>query len=353
MVMSSMAPASLPFVTADLPGTGGTIKAEPDHFVVEEVPLYPPAGHGEHLFVALTRSGRTTREVVAELAAYLQVRPDDIGYAGLKDRQARVTQVFSLPRVRMEQIEAAARALALELHWATPHPTKLRPGHLLGNRFTITVMAPEAPERAAPILEALQQRGLPNFFGAQRFGRDGDNAERGLAILTGRCRAPGEKWLTRLFISAYQAQLFNAYLTLRLQRGLFDRLLPGDLAKKTDTGGMFIVADAEAEQPRFARGEITFTGPIFGYDMWAPTEAAAALEAEILATTPVRSADWRRWRAAGNRRPGRLFLRPVELTCHPDRFILRFFLPKGAYATVLLREVLKVEPGTLDEESEA
>ncbi|MDW8269824.1 MAG: tRNA pseudouridine(13) synthase TruD, partial [Anaerolineae bacterium] len=80
-----MAPAALPFLTADLPGTGGTIKAEPDHFIVEEVPLYSPAGHGEHLCVALTRSGRTTREVVSDLAAYLRVRPEDIGYAGLKD----------------------------------------------------------------------------------------------------------------------------------------------------------------------------------------------------------------------------------------------------------------------------
>lgn len=345
-----MAPAALPFLTADLPGTGGTIKAEPDHFVVEEVPLYPPAGHGEHLFVALTRSGRTTREVVNDLAAYLRVRPEDIGYAGLKDRQARVTQVFSLPRVRPEQAEAAARALDLEFHWAAFHPTKLRPGHLLGNRFTVTVLAPEAPERAAPILEALQQRGLPNFFGVQRFGREGDNAERGLAILTGRRRPPGEKWLTRLLISAYQAQLFNEYLTLRLQRGLFDRLLPGDLAKKTDTGGMFLVTNVETEQPRFARGEITFTGPIFGYDMWAPTDAAAALEAEIAAASPVRPDDWRRWRAAGNRRPGKLFLHPIELTHHPDRLTLRFFLPKGAYATVLLREILKAEPGALDEE---
>lgn len=341
----------LPFITADLPGCGGQIKAEPDHFIVEEVPLYPPDGEGEHLFVSLTRSGFTTRQVVDALAAGLSLRPDDIGYAGLKDRQARVTQVFSLPRVQPEDVRAVAAARGWECHWAAPHASKLRPGHLLGNRFTITILAPTAPEAVPAIIDALQRRGLPNFFGAQRFGRYGDNAESGLAILTGQRRRPHQKWLARLLLSAYQSQLFNDYLTLRLSRGCFDRLLPGDLAKKTDTGGMFIVAEVETEQPRFDRGEITFTGPIFGYDTWGPEGAAAALEAEIMASSPVPPDAWRQHHLQGSRRPARLFLQPIDLQPHPLGLSLRFFLPKGAYATILLREILKTEPSALDDES--
>lgn len=348
--------ASLPFITADLPGCGGQIKAEPEHFIVEEVPLYEPDGEGEHLFVSLTRSGYTTRQMVDELAAGLGVRAADIGYAGLKDRQARVTQVFSLPDAKPAAVETLAALHGWEFHWATPNRSKLRPGHLLGNRFTITVLNPAAPEVAADVIAALRQRGLPNFFGAQRFGRYGDNAETGLAILTGQRPRPNQKWLSRLLLSAYQSQLFNTYLTERLNRGLFDRLLPGDLAKKTDTGGMFIVADAQAEQPRFDRGEITFTGPIFGYDAWGPEAAAAALEAEILAASPVHPGAWQKHHLQGSRRPGKLFLQPIEMHLQaqdsaPPGINLRFFLPKGAYATVLLREILKTEPDALDDES--
>lgn len=343
--------APLPFITADLPGCGGQIKAEPEHFIVEEVPLYPPDGEGEHLFVALTRSGCTTRQVVDELASGLKVRAEDIGYAGLKDRQARVTQVFSLPAVQPDAVEALVRSCGWEFHWAAPNRNKLRPGHLLGNRFTITIVNPPAPEAAAAVIEALQRRGLPNFFGRQRFGRYGDNAEAGLAILTGQRPRPRQKWLARLLLSAYQSQLFNDYLSLRLARGYFDQLLPGDLAKKTDTGGTFIVGDAAAEQGRFDRGEITFTGPIFGHDTWGPEGAAAALEAEILAASPALPEAWRKHHLQGSRRPGKLFLQPIEMHLHPLGLQLRFFLPKGAYATILLREVLKAEPDALDDES--
>lgn len=343
--------APLPFITADLPGCGGQIKAEPDHFIVEEVPLYPPDGAGDHLFASITRSGRTTRQMVDDLAAGLGLRADDIGYAGLKDRQARVTQVFSLPGAQSEAVVKLAADRGWECRWTAPHRTKLRPGHLLGNHFTITILAPTMPEAAPAAIAALQRRGLPNFFGGQRFGRYGDNAESGLAILAGQRPRPHQKWLARLLLSAYQSQLFNDYLALRISRGHFDRLLNGDLAKKTETGGMFIVADVDAEQPRFDRGEITFTGPIFGYDTWGPEGAAAALEAEILASSPVTPDAWRKHHLQGNRRPGKLFVQPIDLQPHPLGLSLRFFLPKGAYATILLRELLKAEPGALDDES--
>ena len=334
----------LPYITPEMPGIGGEIKIEPEHFIVEEAPLYPPAGEGDHLFLQLTREGQTTREVVENLARALGISPNGIGYAGLKDKHARVTQVFSLPDVSAEQAEAAVQNLGYEFGWATPHNRKLRPGHLLGNRFTITILNPEAEDalaRAEAIVQALEARGLPNFFGQQRFGQYGDNAEQGLAILTGKKRRPRQKWLTRLLISAYQSQLFNDYLTLRIQRGLFDQILLGDLAKKTDTGGMFVVEDVDTDQARFDRREITFTGPLFGYKMRQPQADALALEAEILETSPVTPEQWRKNRTDGNRRVGRIFLQPIDVKPYPHGLRLSFYLPKGAYATILLREVMK------------
>jgi len=334
----------LPYITPELPGVGGEIKAEPEHFIVEEVALYEPTGEGEHLFVRFTREGQTTREVVQNLARALNIRPEGIGYAGLKDKHARVTQTFSLPGISPARAEEAIQSLGYEFEWAIPHNRKLRPGHLLGNRFTITILHPQAEDalpRAQAIARALEARGLPNFFGEQRFGQYGDNAEQGLAILTGKKRRPRQKWLTRLLISAYQSQLFNDYLALRMERGLFNKILLGDLAKKTDTGGMFIVEDVVTDQARFDRREITFTGPLFGYKMRQPQDDALALEAEVLARSPVSPEQWRKHRTDGNRRIGRIFLHPIEVKPQPQGLRLTFYLPKGAYATILLREIIK------------
>lgn len=342
--------SNLPFITPELPGTGGQIKAEPDHFIVEEVPLYEPSGEGDHLFVRVRRSGQTTRQVVDALAAGLGIDAGGIGYAGLKDRHARTTQVLSLPYIPLPRFEAAVADLDVEVEWAIPNNTKLKPGHLLGNRFTLTVLNPtaeDALDRAQAILEAVQERGMPNYFGSQRFGMYGDNAAQGLAILSDQRKRPGQKWLHKLLASAYQSQLFNDYLALRINRGQFDRILAGDLAKKTDTGGMFVVEDVATDQGRFDRRQITFTGPLYGYKMRQPADEAAALEAEILASSPVTPEQWRHNRVEGNRRPGRLFLDPIDLNPHPSGFTLSFFLPKGAYATILLREILKAEPDSL------
>ncbi len=339
--------SNIPFITPDLPGTGGEIKVEPDHFIVEEVPLYDPSGAGDHLFVSITRSGQTTQEIVQALASALGIPDRGIGYAGLKDKHARTTQVFSLPYVQPDQITDLDQKIDAEVRWAIPHNKKLRPGHLLGNRFTITVLNPTAPDaldRAGVILEALNQRGLANFFGEQRFGTFGDNAEQGLSILTGQQKRPRAKWLHKLLASAYQSQLFNQYLALRIERNIFDRILAGDLVKKTDTGGMFTVEDVPTDQERFDQRKITFTGPLFGYKMRQPLDDAAAIEAEILQSSPVTEQQWRSNRVQGNRRAGRLFLAPVDLEPHPQGFNLSFFLPKGAYATILLREIIKSDP---------
>ena len=336
--------SNLPFITPDLPGTGGEIKVEPDHFVVEEVPLYDPSGAGDHLFVCITRTGQTTQDIVQAIASALGIPARSIGYAGLKDKRARTTQVFSLPGVQPDQITDLGQTIDAEVRWAIPHNKKLRPGHLLGNRFTITVLNPTCPDalnQAGITLEALVQRGLANFFGEQRFGTYGDNAEQGLSILTAKQSRPRAKWLHKLLASAYQSQLFNQYLALRIERNAFDRILAGDLAKKTDTGGMFTVEDVPTDQERFDQREITFTGPLFGCKMCQPLADAAALEAEILERSPVTAQQWRSNRVQGNRRNGRLFLAPVDLKPHPQGFTLNFFLPKGAYATILLREIIK------------
>jgi len=240
----------LPYITAELPGVGGQLKAEPSAFIVEEIPVYDASGEGSHLYVSLTREGWTTRKVVEALASLYGIDRGSVGYAGLKDRHARCTQTFSLPNLQPEDAQRIQDELSFTVNWARCHGNKLKVGHLLGNRFTITVSGlnvdPDtARVRASAIAGAIAGRGVPNFFGAQRFGIEGQNVVRGRAAFLGN--GPREKWLNRLLISAYQSHLFNIYLVQRIEQDLFSRLLDGDVCKKANTGGMFEVADPAAD----------------------------------------------------------------------------------------------------------
>jgi len=337
---------SWPFITADLPGLGGRIKTEPGRFVVEEIPLYDPADQGDHIYVRLSREGHNTRDLVRNLAGCFGLRDVDVGCAGQKDKNARVTQTFSLYLPGITPDRAAARieaALPVRVLWARRHQNKLRTGHLLGNRFSLVLTEPheDGPARARAIIRALQDRGLPNFYGVQRFGVDGDNALRGREVLMGR--GPRQRWLRRFLLSAYQAELFNAWLAERMARGWFDRLLTGDLAKKLDTGGLFEVTDPDLEQPRMDARTITYTGPIYGMKMRRAGGEAGDLEREIQERFEVTGHMLGRARLEGSRRPARLFLSDIEMTVREPGLVFEFSLPKGAYATTVMRELMKVE----------
>lgn len=333
-----------PAVTDDDLRVGGTFKETPDDFVVEELPLYEPEDEGQHVYVRLTREGWTTPEVEDRLESLFDLDDVDIGSAGKKDRRARATQTFSLnlPNTELDEVR---RRLAdvddLEVEWVRRHRNKLRTGHAIGNRFRIRVRQPDAEspvETARTIAAELEERGVPNFYGTQRFGDDGDNAERGREILAGDRREP--HWKARLFVSALQSELFNEWLERRIDREGFDSLYEGDIAKKTDTGGLFVVEEPEREQPRFDREELTFTGPIYGDDLWWAKEGAGELERTVLRESGLEADDFGEVGAHGSRRRGRVHLDELTVYSDDDGLVFAFALPKGSYATVVMREFL-------------
>jgi tRNA pseudouridine13 synthase len=172
---------------------------------------------------------------------------------------------------------------------------------------------------------------------------DGDNAARGREALLGR--GPRQNWLRRFLLSAYQSHLFNIWLAGRMERGWFESLLEGDVAKKTDTGGIFEVEDVEADRPRFEARQITYTGPIYGAKMrWAGGEPGQ-WEREVLAGAEVTEDLLKRARLDGSRRPGRLFLSYLDIQPDEQGLVFKFSLPKGSYATTVIREFTKSEPG--------
>jgi tRNA pseudouridine13 synthase len=341
-------PRDWPLSTADLPGSGGEMRSLED-FEVEELPAYLPAGEGEHCFAFVEKRGMTTPQAIERICAALGKRLD-VGYAGLKDKAAITRQWISLPGVRPEELRALPLPPELRVLEAACHRNKLRTGHLRGNRFVVTLHGAIADGRARAerVLARLTTDGLPNYYGPQRFGRDGDNAERAARALRGEGRLPGDRFQRRLLVSALQSRLFDELLAERLEAGGagLRRLVGGEVLQRTDSGGLFVSEEREVDEARLMRGEVVITGPICGPRMPLPKEgsAARALEELVLrrhGVTPDAFAVFGRL-ARGGRRPFSVAVEQASVEeLAPGELRLRFLLPAGSYATVLLREVAK------------
>jgi len=340
----------LPYVSEDLAGIGGRIRESLGNFVVEELPLYEPEERGSHLFLNITRQGITTRELVNRLARLFCVKRCDLGYAGLKDKYSMATQTFSVPvgeapeKCIDEFSEIIRSELPVEVNWVKLHRRKLRLGHLLGNRFSIKITGieidiDEALHRARRIASKLKDVGVPNYYGPQRLGGEGKNLRRGLEIIQGK-RHFHRGWLRRYLISCYLSHLCNKYLERRIESGDYYCMLKGDIAKKYSTGGMFMVEDTILEQARFQQHEISFTAPIFGPKMWRASGPSAMMEEEVWGDSGISLEQLKRLGVRGTRRLGRV-IPTVEVKSTNDGLLLNFTLSKGAFATTVLREIMK------------
>jgi tRNA pseudouridine13 synthase len=385
-----------PYLTADLPGVGGRIKVDYDDFTVQEIPLYLPSGQGQHTYVTLEKRGLSTFQAVSRIARAVGVDPQSVGYAGLKDAHAVTVQTISLFDVPPEQIERRAEGTlsGIRILSVSRHTNKIKIGHLRGNRFTIRVrdVAPDALPAAQAILDVLARRGVPNYFGEQRFGVRGDThllgrelvrqddeaflrrylgmphpaespqvrqaralfdqgdlpaslaawppsmqeERRVLQVLRDRPSEPARALralpvkVRRFFFSAYQGALFNRILARRLPT--VDRLEVGDLAWLHDRGAVFLVEDPQAEQPRADRLEISPSGPLYGYKMTPAQGAPGELEAQVLAEEGVTLPDWHvpGLQLKGARRPLRFPLREARVEYDAGRD------PGGAQPSLVL-----------------
>lgn len=343
---------------------------EPEDFIVEELPLYEPSRTGTHTYFAIRKRNLSTMEAINRIARELQVHTRDIGYAGLKDKNAITTQVLSVEGVTPEQV-LRIKQPNIEVLWAERHAHKLRVGHLRGNRFELTLrdMPHDRLTQIKTSIDRLATEGVPNRFGVQRFGNKNDSHRIGKALVKEDWEAlkryiltnddgPQQKFdrkpietlvnaiphrLRRLYLSAYQAHLFNRILEKRTPH--LGKLIDGDIAVKHSNGAPFLVENPTIEQPRADAFEISPSGPIFGYKMRMPSGDARELEISVLADDGVRLEKFRKVagiRLPGTRRPLRMpiQLHDVSTVGNHAGIRLSFTLPAGGYATVVLEELL-------------
>lgn len=346
----NLAPEFPLWITADLPGIGGSFKASPEDFVVEEVAAYEPSGSGEFLFLWVEKRDLAAGEFVRILGKALGISQQDIGVAGLKDKVALTRQWVSVPLIQEEKLNQIDHP-GIRILKTGRHNNKLKTGHLNGNRFQIRIRGTvnQGQERMVDLLDRIHAKGIPNAYDRQRFGRGNETLKLGWEILSGNAPRSIKPWLRRLAVSALQSGLYNTYLLKRQLEENLHRVIPGDVLAKCPAGGMFRAStDPDAlgtEQARMDAHEITSAGPIFGWKLFAAEGIARTSEEALLAQSGLnRESFLREKRITEGTRRRNLIFPQVEVVGWEDRdVVIRFELPSGSYATRVLGELMHSE----------
>ncbi len=322
----------------------GLIGPSVDDFVVDEIPAYPFDGEGEHWFVQVSKRGLNTADVTRVLASLSKARERDIGVAGQKDKQAVTSQWFSLSTVGTVPPAEWQLPENISLLQVTKHRNKLRTGHLHGNRFRVRLVgeALADAETIGRVVAQLRESGVPNYYGAQRFGYGLGNLDKALAWLKrqGGGGARGSRFVAKWMPSVIQAEVFNRYLEKRLAVGL-DRLLVGEIVRLSGSSRHFEVEDPAIELPRLHSRDIVLSGPMIGPKTKNATREALELERAVVADLGLTEAELSLLgqHAPGTRRD--LLMWPEQLSADllaDGSMVLEFALPAGSYATVLVAE---------------
>ena len=337
-------------------------KQTPRDFVVEEIPLYEFNGEGEHLILHVRKKGLSTLELIAVIAKYLGIKNKEIGYAGLKDKHAMTKQYISLHKKYEEKMDNFSHE-NIKILSKTYHNNKLRIGHLAGNRFFIKLKKVNhtSAKKIDEALKNISAYGMPNFFGYQRFGTDGNNHVDGEKIAKGEKKERNVK-VKKLLISAYQSHLFNLWLSRRLEINTLvqnfevkelepllnmpkDELLKmkaqkhpfkiisGDIMEHYPHGRLFDFEGSEHDFERFEKRDISVTGLLCGKKARTAFDAARVIEKDYDDEI----------NAEGSRRYAWVYPENIEGRFKEEdaQYELNFSLPKGSYATVLVEEIAK------------
>jgi tRNA pseudouridine13 synthase len=333
------------------PAGRAQLRAEREDFVVREWLGWEADGAGDHLLLKVRKRGANTLWVAKQLARLAKIDPRDVGFAGLKDRDAVAEQSFTVPaRSALGEAWMGVTGEGFEVIGAARHRRKLKRGALKGNDFTIVLRAFEGD---ATVLEqrlrAIAAAGTPNYFGPQRFGRDANNLRTALAWFSGSA-TPQDRWQRGFALSAARAAIFNAVVARRVQDATWNRLLPGEIVNLDGSGSVFVADTIDTGlAERCERLDVHPTGPMWGGPASA-SGAAAAIEAEVAARHDVLARGLSEARLEPERRALRIRVEGLEWAIAGDVVELQFRLHRGAFATAVLHEVIGNAWGQISED---
>ncbi|MBY6198596.1 tRNA pseudouridine(13) synthase TruD [Vibrio hangzhouensis] len=305
------------------PQAKAKFKAANEDFVVKEVLGYEFTGEGEHLMLRVRKSGENTSFVANEIAKVCGVKSKDVGWAGLKDRHAVTEQWLSvhLPKKNLPDFAAFhVQYPSIEVLETAWHNKKLRPGDLAGNQFEVRLTDISDMGDLEHRLELVKQGGVPNYFGQQRFGRDGGNVEEARRWGRDNVRTRNQNKRS-LYLSAARSWIFNHIVSKRIEAQSFDTKLAGDIV---DEHGVI-------------------TAALVGDNDLPTQQDALELEQSIVDLEPELMLLIRGNRMRHDRR--QVVLKPESLTTHSEEntATLSFFLDSGSFATSILRELAIIE----------
>ena len=322
------------------------LSADPDDFRVTEIEKFRPSGDGTHAWLRVRKRGVNTEEVAAALARTAGTPRSAVGFAGMKDRLAVAVQWFSVDLAgRAEPRWEALESDAIEVLEVARHRRKLRRGALLGNRFEIVLRDVRVSSAGLDArLRAIGAGGVPNYFGPQRFGRDGANLLHARSLLVERHRIR-DRYRRGLALSAARAHVFNRVLAARVSAGAWAAPVPGDVMMLDGRGSVFGLDRVDEETAgRAGRGEIHPTGPLWGRGARLVAGAARDIEDRAVAEVAALCEGLERESVSQGRRALRVNVRGIEGDVEPrGRVSLAFVLPPGAYATTVLGEIFSLD----------
>lgn len=327
-----------------VPAATGVIKANPEDFVVVEDLGYGADGEGEHLLVRIRKVGANTRFVAEALAKYLGIHQRDMSYAGMKDRHAVTEQTlcFRLPGTAMPDLRGFALE-GVQILEVVRHKRKLRIGALAGNAFRLVIRQISDRDAVETRLAQIRDAGVPNYFGEQRFGRNGNNL------------IMAEKWARNeivmrdrnkrsLLLSAARSALFNQVTSARLQQqGGLSQVMSGDALQLTGRGSWFVAQPEELDslQARVDQHEVRITAPLPGCGEAGPQADALAFEQQALADATLLLSLITRERVDAARRAMLVVPRDLSWNWWDEVTLeMAFWLPAGSFATSVARELL-------------
>ena len=337
------------YLTEEFPGVGGTLKKEPAHFKVVEK-MEPVPDRGEHVALTCTRVGMTTQEVLKKVASLFSLKNKNLlGHAGLKDKEAITTQTISLPLGRNFSLDKVRQVLEdgfpeLSSIILQKRETKIKVGELKGNSFEVLLTDldnnfEDLLKKIEPISTKIKEFGFPNYYGPQRFGDKGDNAERGRSVLLGeeKIRSP---WLKNFLLNSYQSKLFNQWLSKRVREGALNEILEGDVVLSQGDPRPFLYKEERDLTPK-ERHLLIVTGPLFGKKMILPSGRPLEREEELLREEGLSVDKLIGFPVYGSRREAWVKVPDLNIDLDTEGVLFKMTLPPGAYATSLLREFRK------------